>query len=133
MWAKINGEERMATSKQELKAKLMQEAEAVIDELLDWHLSTAEPNLGQVEEKVLGLRQRLSEQMSQAVIANQEAVRPVPGPACGRCGKEMRYKGLKRLQVTSWVGELELDRGYYYCEDCRTGLFPPGSATSIMG
>ena len=119
----------MAKSKQDLKAKLMQEAEAVIDELLDWHLSPTEPNLRQVEEKVLALRQRLSEQMSQAVIANQGTVRPVPGPACGGCGQEMRYKGLKKLQVTSWVGELQLDRGYYYCEQCRSGLFPPGSTT----
>lgn len=119
----------MRKSKEELKAQLMKEAEAVIDELLDWHLQTKEPNLGQVEEKVLGLRQRLSEQMSQAVIANQEAVRPVPGPVCKECGQEMRYKGLKKLQVSSWVGELELERGYYYCDQCRTGLFPPGSAT----
>jgi hypothetical protein len=119
----------MAKSKQELKTELMQEAEGVIDELLDWHLNTTEPNLRQVEEKVLALRQRLSEQLSQAVIANQEAVRPVPGPACGHCGQEMRYKGLKKVQVTSWVGELALDRGYYYCEQCRTGLFPPRSAT----
>jgi hypothetical protein len=107
----------------------MKEAEAAIDELLDWHLSTAEPNLGQVEQKVLKIRQRLSERMSQTVIENQAAVRPVPGPTCQQCGAEMRYKGMKGLQVSSWVGELQLDRGYYYCEQCRSGLFPPGSAT----
>lgn len=119
----------MGKSKEELKAQLMKEAEAVIDELLDWHLETREPNLGQIEEKVLALRERMSEQMSQTVIANQEAIRPVPGPVCESCGQEMRYKGLKKLQVTSWVGELELKRGYYYCDQCRSGLFPPGSAT----
>ena len=119
----------MDKSRAELKAKLMREAERAIDELLDWHLSTAKPNLGQVEQKVLVLRQRLSEQMSQTVIEAQAAVRPVPGPRCEQCGAEMRYKGLKRLQVSSWVGELQLDRGYYYCEACRIGLFPPGPTT----
>ena len=119
----------MGKSRAELKAKLMKEAEAAIDELLDWHLSTAEPNLGQVEQKVLEIRQRLSEGMSQTVIENQAAVRPVPGPKCQQCGAEMRYKGMKGLQVSSWVGELQLDRGYYYCKQCRSGLFPPGSAT----
>jgi hypothetical protein len=119
----------MAKSKEDLKLKLMKEAEAVIDELLAWHLESDQPNLAQIEDKVLDLRQRLSEQMSQAVIANQEAVRPVPGPACERCGQEMRYKDMKKVRVTSWVGELTLDRGYYYCEQCRTGLFPPGSTT----
>lgn len=119
----------MGKSRGELKAKLMAEAERAIDELLDWHVSTAKPNLEQVEEKVLALRQRLSEQMSQTVIENQGAVRPVPGPKCEQCGAEMRYKGLKELQVSSWVGDLQLDRGYYYCEQCRYGLFPPGSTT----
>lgn len=123
----------MAKSKQELKAKLMREAEAVIDELLDWHIATSEPNLRQIEEKVLGLRQRLSEQMSQAVIGNQLTVQPVPGPGCGRCGAEMSYKGLKKVGVSSWVGELKLERGYYYCNQCRTGLFPPRPTTGIMG
>lgn len=119
----------MPKSKQGLKTKLMKEAEAVIDELLAWHVETDKPNLEQVEEKVLALRQRLSEQMSQAIIENQATVRPVPGPRCEQCGAEMRYKGLKGLQVNSWVGDLQLDRGYYYCEQCRYGLFPPGSTT----
>ena len=119
----------MARSREKMKAKLMKEAEAVIDELLDWHLETEKPNLSQVEGKVLELRQRLSEQMSETVIENQEAVRPVPGPACAGCGAEMRYKGMKENTVLSWVGELKIARGYYYCEQCRTGLFPPGSTT----
>lgn len=123
----------MLKNKQDLKTKLMKEAEAVIDELLAWHGETTEPNLAEIEAKVLELRQRLSEQMSQAVIGNQETVRPVPGPACDRCGREMRYKAMKKVGVSSWVGELKLERGYYYCDQCRAGLFPPGSATSTMG
>ena len=119
----------MGQSRTELKAKLMAEAERVIDELLDWYVSTTKPNLEQVEEKVLGLRQDLSEQMSQTVLEAQAAVRPVPGPRCQQCGVEMRYKGQKTLQVSSWVGDLQLDRGYYYCEQCRSGLFPPGPTT----
>ena len=112
-----------------MKAELMKEAEVVIDELLDWHCETDKPNLAQVEGKVLELRQRLSEQMSETVIAGQEAVRPVPGPMCAGCGVEMRYKGMKENRVQSWVGELKLERGYYYCDQCRAGLFPPGPTT----
>ena len=116
----------MLKSREEMKGALMREAEGIIDELLDWHMETSRPNLSQVEGKVLELRQRMSERMSQAVIENQEAVRPVPGPSCDSCGAEMRYKGMKGNRVSSWVGELKLERGYYYCETCRTGLFPPG-------
>jgi DNA repair exonuclease SbcCD ATPase subunit len=109
-----------------IKAELIKKAERVIDELLDWHQATERANLSQVEEKVLELRQRLSEEMAVTVIEQQAAVRPVPGPRCGSCGQEMRYKGMKEKTVTSWVGALRLARGYYYCDRCRTGLFPPG-------
>ena len=114
------------TNRTAIKAELMKKAETVIDELLDWHEETERPNLSQVEEKVLELRQRWSEEMAVTVLEHQAAVRPVPGPRCGCCGQEMRYKDMKEKTVTSWVGALRLERGYYYCDRCRTGLFPPG-------
>ena len=119
----------MAKNREEMKIELMKEAEAAIDELLDWHMETEKPNLSQVEGKVLEIRERLSKQMAGTVLENQKAVRPVPGPSCAGCGAEMRYKGLKKNTVISWVGELEMGRGYYYCAQCRTGLFPPGPTT----
>lgn len=36
---------------------------------------------------------------------------------------------MKKVRVTSWVGTLKLDRSYYYCDHCRTGLFSPRSTT----
>jgi hypothetical protein len=118
---------KMGKKRAEMKVKLMKEAEAVIDELLDWHEERSEPKLSEIEGKVLELRKRLSEEMAGTVIANQEAVRPVPGPKCQECGQEMRYKGQKKNTVISWVGAVEMERGYYYCAQCRTGIFPPGS------
>ena len=119
----------MKKSRAEIKAEMMKKAEEVIDDLLDWQQETEKPKLTEVEEKVLELRQRLSEEMAKTVIEQQATVRPVPGPSCGRCGEEMRYKGTKDKRVVSWVGELKLRRGYYYCDQCRTGLFPPGPTT----
>ncbi len=107
----------------------MKEAERIIDELLAWEEETEKPNLSQIEEVVLELRERLSQKMAEVVIEGQEEARPVPGPACERCGGEMRYKGLKSKRVSSWVGKLELERGYYYCEECERGYFPPGQPT----
>jgi predicted nucleic acid-binding Zn-ribbon protein len=118
----------MIKKRAEIKAGLMKEAEKVIDDLLDWSEETAEPNLTQIEGIVLKLRQGLSEKMAQGVAAGQEAVRPVPGPSCKGCRKEMRYKGMLPKTVSSWVGEVRLERGYYYCDHCKSGLFPPGRA-----
>ena len=117
----------MKHSRAELKAELMAEAELMIDELVDWTEQTSEPTLTQIEDVILKLRKRLSEQMAEAVIGAQEAVRPVPGPKCAQCGGEMQYKDMKGNTVESRVGALGLKRGYYYCKTCQAGFFPPGS------
>jgi hypothetical protein len=119
----------MKKKRSEVKGELMQEAESIIDELLNWTEETEKPTLSQIEEVVLELRERLSQKMAKSVIQGQAEARPVPGPACPECGEEMRYKGDKSKQVRSWVGQLELERGYYYCERCRVGDFPPRPTT----
>ena len=117
--------------KQETEARvtLMKEAESLIDELLAWEAEVEKPNLSQIEEVVLELRERLSQKMAESVIARQEEVRAVPGPKCKGCRKEMRYKGQKNKRVKSWVGQLAIERGYYYCKECKAGDFPPGPTT----
>jgi hypothetical protein len=108
------------------KARLMEQAERVIDELLDWNDKTSEPNLAQIEEVVLGLRQRFSEEMACEVIEAQEAKQPAIAPWCPKCGRGMTYKGQKRVEPETWVGEVGIERGYYHCGACKVGLFPPG-------
>lgn len=116
----------MKKSRGELKAELMKAAEITIDKLLAWKEESEQPKLKQIEEIVLELRQQLSEKMTAAVLDSQEAVRPVPGPVCHSCHQEMRYKGMYAKTVSSWVGEIKLERAYFYCDRCKRGLFPPG-------
>ncbi len=123
----------MKAQRAEVKGKLMQQAELLIDQLLDWNEQTTRPTLTQIEDIVLQLRKQLGEQMALAVIDSQEAKRPTPGPRCLACQQEMHYKDMKDNTVDSRVGTLPLERGYYYCETCRTGLFPPRSATGTVG
>ena len=61
----------------ECKANLMQLAEAEIEQLLDWTEATGSPELVQIEEVVLKIRQRIGESMTREVIANQCARCPV--------------------------------------------------------
>jgi len=119
----------MKGTRDEMKADLMHEAEVLIDELIEWNEHTSRPTLTQIEDIVLRLRQRLSEQMAMSVVESQETIRPTPGPTCPQCGHEMHYKDMKRSTVESRVGRLPLRRGYYYCETCPTGIFPPGCST----
>ena len=116
----------MLSVRERRKVRLMKQAEGLLDELLAWNDKTTEPNLAQIEEVVLELRKRFSEEMAREVIEAQETKQPAVAPSCPRCGKVMTYKGQKRVKPQTWVGDVEIERGYYHCAGCKEGLFPPG-------
>jgi hypothetical protein len=123
----------MKQTQDQLKAELLAEAKKVIDELLDWHEGSEAPTLTETEDAVLKLRRRLGERMAGVVIGDQEALRPVPGPSCPTCGKEMHYGDMKTASVKGRMGMTELERAYYDCDRCRSSLFLPGSTTEAGG
>ena len=116
----------MKLSREEKKARLMERLEKAADELLDWEDQNRKPTLTQLEDIVLALRKQIGEEMAEEVIGRMEAKAMVPGPSCPKCGKEMLYKGQREKDVESRAGELSLERGYYVCPECDTGIFPPG-------
>jgi hypothetical protein len=115
----------MKLSREEKKARLEMKAKQVIDDYLEWEDKHPKPNLTEMEDIILKLRKELGEEMAQILLEEQEARKPVPGPRCPKCGEEMRYKGQKGHQVESRIGLLEMERGYYYCPQCKESLFPP--------
>ena len=120
-------------SREKARERLLARAERLIDELMAWDEKTDKPTLSDIEDVILRIRKDLGEQMAAEVIALQEENRPVPGPECVRCGKEMRYKGEKGNSVESRVGGLRVERGYYHCPECGEGAFPPGRAAESEG
>lgn len=130
---KRNKREGKKMNREEMKKELMEQAEASIDRLIEWERGHKRPNLTAIETIVLEVGKEFEKKMAYALIERQEEVRPVPGPACPECGKEMWKKDSHPRQVTSLVGELEIERSYYHCARCKTGVFPPGQATGRMG
>jgi hypothetical protein len=96
----------MKTSQEKLKAEFMAEAEALFDQMMAWDDQTHEPNLTQIEEIVLKLRQRLGEQMAQALIARQENRQPAEKMSCPQCLGTVEIKGQKENRVESRIGGL---------------------------
>jgi uncharacterized protein with PIN domain len=60
---------------------------------MSWDEHTSEPDLTQIEEIVLQLRQQLGEQMARAVIARQEKRQLAEKMNCPQCQSELEPKG----------------------------------------
>lgn len=118
----------MKRTRVELKALLTQQAEEVIEELLDWYDITPTPNLTQIETALLQLRQKLGQEAAHLIVEQQETTHPEEAPLCLQCQRVMQRKGEKEKHLTTLLGQLHLERTYYYCTDCKVGFFPPGSA-----
>lgn len=119
----------MKLNRAQKRAEMEKAAAEMIEVLLDWEEENRAPNLREIEDELLLLRKRFGQVLAAQVLENQEASQPVENPTCPECGEAMRYKGKKRTAVESRLGELTLERGYYYCAHCKCGLFPPGRTT----
>lgn len=108
----------------EKKTALISRVEALVDQILDWEEGHSRPNLTQIEDQALSLRQRFGQALTESVIAGQENVVPLHLPACAQCSKPIRPKGAKRKIVISRVGELGLERSHFYCPRCERGFLP---------
>jgi hypothetical protein len=122
----MGGVRGMNKSREQMRAKALGEAEAIIEEWLDWCEAAPEARLAEIEEAIVGLRQRFGEQLAGQTLESLESRRSVPGPSCAHCQQEMRYKGQKAVRVESRVGSIKVDRGYYWCAECQEGFFPSG-------
>ena len=122
----------MKKTREQMKAELEKKASEVIERLLTWSDEHEMPDMTQIEEIVLTLREEIGVEFANELITGQEKVAPVR-EHCQSCGHEMRHKGKKRKVVESRIGEIMVEREYFYCKECGGGLFPPGSAVEGSG
>lgn len=110
-----------STKRDELKAKLLAQAEAAIDRLLSDARLNEQMTLSDIEAVVgiseVDFRQRALEE----IIGMQQA----SARMCPLCGSQLRHKGKRHRRVVTLRGETEVERNYYQCETCQTGYFPP--------
>jgi uncharacterized protein with PIN domain len=119
----------MKKTREQRQHELEATAKNMIQELLDWTDQTDKPNFTQMEDEILVLREKFSRAMLDSLIQAQESTQPTDGGPCPTCGRPLRPKGNREIHLASRVGEVSLERDYYYCPDCHSGVFPPGPAT----
>lgn len=116
----------MSERNEDLRERLHKLADEAVEATVKWEKAHPERSFDEIESYVLGVRRRFGQQIAQVLSEYQTAQRPVPGPSCPRCGREMHYKGPVERTVGSLVGPVEVERSYYHCDLCEQGIFPPG-------
>ena len=114
---------------EQLKREFMSQAETVFERVMAENGNGAGIRLSQIEEKVGEIRFELTSRLVESKVKLEAKKQQGPAAKCEGCGREMRDKGLKKRRVLTSQGEIELERRYSYCPDCRQGLFPPGPTT----
>ncbi len=108
-----------------LKEKLLKELEAEVESYLDWYDGMEDIKFRDIEQKVLGMRKRMSARLAQSLV-EEESAATATMRHCPVCGTKLQKKGEKDKVVVSLTGEVEVKRDYYYCPQCRRGFFPSG-------
>ena len=116
----------MPQTSQDLRARMMAEAEEAIDNLLAGVDEKENLTLGDIERLVRTAGQRVMKQFTQDIVETESEEER--SNICPECGQKMRYKGRKARDLATETGEVKLERAHYYCPECRKGFFPPGSA-----
>jgi hypothetical protein len=107
-----------------VRAELLEEAEQLIEELLEWHAQYPVSDFAGMENLVLELRRRFGQRLAEALVEMQQTRQPVPEPHCAECGAAVVYKDLVAVTFESLLGSLTVQRGYYYCPGCQQGHYP---------
>ena len=113
----------MALDSRALKARMMGEAEEVIDRMLAERSKQDELDLADIEGMVREAGKQVMEGFTRHMVAD-EAERETNN-ICPECGRKMRGKGRKPRYLVTKTGEVQLVRAHYYCSHCKEGVFPP--------
>jgi hypothetical protein len=109
------------------KAEFVQAATEMYERLQAWRSQNLDASFDEIAEQVTPQRRELMGVLLKQLA--EKADEQVHAPQCESCGREMVYKGTPTRGVVHSEGESGLERAYYHCADCESGLFPPGSST----
>jgi len=124
-WRKEFGMKKEKTEKQWRRL-----SEEVIKGTSEWREKHPKATLREIEEEI---DKRLSEMRARMIsdTAMNSTSREWEGAGnvavCPKCGAGLMKKGKKKRKLQTREGrEIELEREYGVCPECKQGIFPPG-------
>jgi hypothetical protein len=90
------------------------------------------PSLDALSRGVLGRRQELTAQVTEFLIRQRhtQALGQKNAP-CPQCSRILPARGLVSRTVETLVGEVTLERPYFYCLECKQGFYPLDEALEL--
>jgi hypothetical protein len=90
------------------------------------------PSLEVLTNAVLAKRQELTAQVTEALVRQRhaQALEQKNGP-CPHCGRLLPARGLVSRTVETLVGDVSLERPYFYCLGCKQGFYPLDQALEL--
>jgi hypothetical protein len=107
------------------RAELTALFERIYDELHEWRDKHPEASLDEIAQQVGRRRRQLMGELVAHLACQQGDGTVVEGVYCPRCGQRMIYKGRLPVRQEHLEGGIALQRAYYHCPACKTGIFPP--------
>jgi len=114
----------MASKREELEQRLLEQAQQAIRKLLDELPEVTDLTLSDMEKATGVMGQAIMQASLQHLIETHQA----PSPAelqCRHCRKRLSRRGKRKKRVVTLRGEVEVERVYYVCPQCGAGCFPP--------
>lgn len=90
------------------------------------------PSLDVLTRAVLARRQELTGQVTEALVSQRHAqALGQQNAPCPHCGGSLPARGLVSRTVETLVGEVALERPYFYCLQCKQGFYPLDKALEL--
>lgn len=102
-------------------------ARAAAQEVAAWRRAHPRATLTEIELAVEGAVSRLQGRLVADLAHGAGAEEPQERPVCPQCGAPMVRRGRQKREVllARRAEPLRLERTYWRCSSCGTGLFPP--------
>lgn len=115
---------RASQQRHTLRQQLHDRFDRWLDEV-EAQLPEAEATLAQVSETIWSLRQTLTADMAQTIIAQtHRAERDRKSLRCATCDRLVRARPPVARTARTLVGDLTIERPYFYCRYCCLGTYP---------
>ncbi len=116
---------------EEIKARLLSEAEKAIEQVVSDRATANQRTLRDIESLAVRAGTAVSASVQKVLCEEVSQAQRSQGQLCPQCGTRMQRRGTHVRQITTEAGTSDLERTYYVCASCGQSFFPSGLGLGI--